>query len=202
VSFIYEGQLRNLTNGRGSNYLPVFSPDGTRIAFASNREGNNMEIYVMDADGTNVRRLTNHPAADVTPTWSPTGAQIAFTSDRGGQPQIYVMNADGSGLRRLTSESNADRATWAPAPYNEIAYAARTGPGYDIKVYELSTGTTRQLTFGEGSNESPAYSPTGRHLAFTSTRAGRVQIFTMGRDGRGVRQLTRDGNNQTPSWSK
>lgn len=202
VSFVYEGELRNLTNGRGSNYLPVFSPDGTRIAFASNREGNNMEIYVMNADGTNVRRLTNHPAADVTPTWSPTGAQIAFTSDRGGQPQIYVMNADGSGLRRLTSESNADRATWAPAPYNEIAYAARTGPGYDIKVYELSTGSTRQLTFGEGSNESPAYAPTGRHLAFTSTRAGRIQIFTMGRDGRGVRQLTRDGNNQTPSWSK
>jgi TolB protein len=60
---------------------------------------------------------------------------------------------------------------------------------------------TRQLTFGEGTNESPAYSPNGRHIAFSSTRAGRVQIFTIGRDGRGLHQGTREVNNQTPSWS-
>jgi TolB protein len=57
------------------------------------------------------------------------------------------------------------------------------------------------LTFGEGTNESPSYSPNGRHIAFTSTRAGRVQVFTLTRDGRDVRQITRDGNNFTPSWS-
>jgi TolB protein len=113
------------------------------------------------------------------------------------------MDADGSNQRRLTvNESEADRPTWSPVPFNEIAFAARTGPGFDIKVYEYSTGRTRQLTFGEGSNEGPAYAPGGRHLAFTSTRAGgRTQVFTMGRDGRGLRQLTREGNNQTPAWS-
>jgi TolB protein len=57
------------------------------------------------------------------------------------------------------------------------------------------------LTFSEGSNESPAYSPTGRHLAFQSSRSGLVQIFTIGRDGNGLRQITRSGNNQTPDWS-
>ena len=67
-----------------SNYMPVFSPDGTRIAFVSNRDGN-PEIYVMNRDGSNVRRLTNHPAGEMTPTWSPNGTQIAFTSDRAGQ---------------------------------------------------------------------------------------------------------------------
>jgi TolB protein len=201
VSLIYQGILENPSKGEGNNYLPVFSPDGARIAFMSTRDGN-PEIYVMDRGGSNVRRLTNHPAADGTPTWSPTGTQVAFTSDRTGQPQIYVMSADGSNLQRIsTSESYADRATWSPAPFNEIAFAARTGPGYDIKIYDLATGMTRQITFGEGSNESPAYAPNGRHLAFTSTRTGRANIFTIGRDGRGVRQVTRDGNNFTPSWS-
>jgi TolB protein len=203
VSRIYEGVLQNPTKGIGTNYLPVFSPDGKQIAFMSARDGN-PEIYVMNVDGSNVRRLTNHPAGDVTPTWSPSGSQIAFTSDRTGKPQIYVMSAvDGSNLRRLsTSESEADRPTWSPAPFNEIAFAARTsGSGFDIKVYELSSGTTRQVTFGEGSNESPAYSANGKHLAFTSTRSGRVQVYTIGRDGRDLRQITRDGANQTPAWS-
>ncbi len=62
---------------------------------------------------------------------------------------------------------------------------------------------TRQITFGQGSNESPAWAPNGRHLAFMSTRAGRAsQVFTVGRDGKDVRQVTRDGNNFTPHWSQ
>ncbi len=201
ISLIYQGLLQNPTKGQGSNFLPVYSPDGTRIAFMSNRDGN-PEIYVMNVDGSNVRRITNHPGGDASPTWSPSGTEIAFTSDRSGTPQIYVVGADGTNLRRITTgESYADRPTWSPAPFNEIAFAARTSSGFDIKVYTVSTGQTRQLTFGEGTNESPAFSPNGRHLAFTSTRAGRVQVFTMTRDGRDVRQITRDGNNWTPSWS-
>ena len=167
----------------------------------SNRDGNS-EIYVMNRDGSGVRRLTDNPAIDSTPTWSPTGTQVAFTSDRTGTPQIYVVGPDGSGLRRLTFESYADRATWSPAPYNEIAFAARTGPGFDIKILSLDEGVTRQITFGEGTNESPAWSPNGRHLAFVSSRAGRTQVFTVDRDGRNVRQVTRDGNNSTPNWSQ
>jgi TolB protein len=205
VSLIYQGVLENATKNIGSNFMPVFSPDGTKIAFVSNRDGNT-EIYVMNRDGSNLRRLTNHPAYESTPTWSPNGAQIAFTSDRSGKPQIYIMNsADGSNVRRLTvSESEADRATWSPATssFNEIAYAARTGGWFDIKIHDLATGTVRQITFGEGSNESPAYSPNGKHLAFTSTRAGGTQVFTIGRDGRGLKQITRSGNNQTPAWSQ
>src|SRR4051812_33583746 len=179
ISRIFQGILENPTKGRSeTNMQPVFSPDGTRIAFTSNRYDNNLEIYVMNVDGSGLRRLTNHPAADAVPTWSPNGAQIAFTSDRSGTPQIYIISStDGSGLRKISSESNADRATWSPAPYNEIAFAARTGPGYDIKVFDLSTGETHQLTFGEGSNESPSYSPNGRHIAFMSTRRNGSQIF-------------------------
>jgi TolB protein len=202
ISYLYQGVLQNPTKGVGTNYLPVFSPDGKQIAFMSGRDGNT-EIYVANIDGSNVRRLTNHPAYESTPTWSPSGSQIAFTSDRTGKAQIYIMNAaDGSNLRRLTTaESEADRPTWCSA-FDEIAFSARTSSsGFDIKVYDFSSGQTRQLTFGEGTNEGPAYSPNGRHLAFTSTRSGRVQVYSIGRDGKDLRQITRDGSNQTPAWS-
>jgi TolB protein len=202
IAMIYQGTQETPTNARGQNWLPAYSPDGTRIAFTSNRDGN-PELYVMNHDGSNVRRLTQHPAIDTTPTWSPSGTQIAFTSDRSGSPQIYIIGADGSGVRRMTTaESYADRPTWSPPPFNEIAFAGRTGPGYDIKVYDLASGQTKQITFGEGSNESPAYSPNGRHVAFVSTRGGRANVYTIGRDGQGLRQITRDGNNFTPSWSQ
>ena len=202
ISRIYEGTMSNPAKGTASaqNFLPMFSPDGRQIAFTSNRDGN-PEIYIMNVDGSGLRRLTNHPAIDVAPTWSPAGTQVAFTSDRGGVQSIYIVGVDGLNPRRVTFE-NSDRATWSPAPRNEIAYYARTGPGYDIKVLNLATNETRQLTFGEGTNESPAWAPNGRHLAFTSTRSGRAQIFTIDYDGQNIRQITRDGNNTYPHWSQ
>jgi TolB protein len=199
VSHIYQGLQDEVTKSAANNVTPAWSPDGTRIAFASTRDGN-FEIYVMNRDGSNVRRLTNNPSSDITPTWSPNGNQIAFTSDRGGEAAIYVMGADGVGVQRLTS-GYSDRATWSPAPFNEIAYAARTGPGNDIRIIDLATREVRQLTFGEGTNESPAFAPNGRHLAFMSTRSGKAQIFTVARTGKDLKQLTRAGNNYQPHWS-
>jgi TolB protein len=151
-----------------------------------------------------VRRLTNNlKIADSTPTWSPTGTHLAFTSDRSGAPQIWVMDTEGLNVRRLTfSDSGADRATWSPAPFNEIAYSAMNGPGIDIRIYDVATGQTRQLTNGEGSNESPAFAPNGRHLAFSSTRAGKKQIYTIARDGKQLTKITSAGNNTTPNWSR
>jgi TolB protein len=203
ISNIFQGTLVEVTQGPkvGENWLPAWSPDGSRVAFTSTRDGN-PEIYVANRDGSNIRRLTNHPGIDISPTWSPSGTQIAFTSDRTGTPQIWIVGADGLGLQRKTSESYCDKPTWSSPPYNEIAYASRTGPGFDIKVLELATGQTRQLTFGEGSNESPAFAPNGRHVVFTSTRAGKTHVFTMARDGKNVRQLTKAGNNEKPDWSK
>jgi TolB protein len=167
----------------------------------SPRDGN-PEIYVVNRDGSGLRRLTNHPENDVTPTWSPTGQQLAFTSDRTGNPNIWIMNADGSQQRQLTRESHADRSTWSPAPFNEIAYTAQSGGGFNIRVYDFSTGSTKTITDSIGTNEQPSFSPNGRHIAFSSTRAGKVQIFTIARDGNDLRQITRVGNNRYPNWSR
>ncbi len=214
ISNIFAGTMEELTKtapstdsktprASDSNFLPQWSPDGTRLCFMSNRDGN-PEIYVANRDGSNVRRITTHPAGDVSCTWSPSGTQIAFVSDRSGAPQLYIVGADGLGLTRLSvGESYVDRPTWSPPPYNEIAFAARTtSAGFDIKVFDFASGQVHALTFGEGTNESPAWAPNGRHLAFSSTRAGKWQIFTVGRDGKNVRQITRSGNNYQPAWSK
>jgi TolB protein len=186
------------------NLLSQWSPDGTRLAFMSNREGGgNSEIYIVNRDGSGLRRLTNHPGADSTPTWSPTGQQLAFTSDRSGSPQIYIVNLDGTGIQRIDCDSTwCDRATWSRAPLNEIAYASRSGGGFDIRIFDFQTRTSHTITDGIGSNESPAFSPNGRHLAFSSDRSGRQQVYTIARDGTGLRQITKAGTNRYPSWSE
>jgi TolB protein len=202
VSHIRIGKRETPANGdpKKQNYLPIWSPDGTKIAFTTNRDGN-PEIYVMNRDGTGVRRMTNHPGIDVSPTWSPTGGQLAWVSDRTGTARIYIMNVDGTGERVLISEE-CFRPTWSSGKFNEIAYAGRSGPGYDIKVYSFADGASRRITDGIGSNESPAFSPNGRHIAFTSTRNGKVQVYTIARDGNDLRQITREGNNKYPNWSQ
>jgi TolB protein len=201
LSFLATGERRTPANGdpQKQNYLAIWSPDGSRLAFTTNRDGN-PEIYVMNRDGSGLRRMTNHPAIDVSPTWSPSGNQLAWVSDRTGTGRIYMMNADGTGQRMLINEE-AYRPTWSSEPFNEIAYAAKSGPGYDIKVFSFQSGESRRITDGIGSNESPAFAPNGRHIAFTSTRNGKVQVYTIARDGNDLRQITREGNNKYPNWS-
>jgi len=203
ISLIRTGQRFTPANGSPDkqNYLAAWSPDGTKLAYTLST-GGNQEIYVMNKDGSGQRRLTTHPEIDTSPTWSPNGNQIAWVSGRTGNPQIYIMDADGTGQRKLTSEGWADRPTWSRAPFNEIAYAARTGAGFDIKIYSFANSETVRVTDGIGTNESPAFSPNGRHIAFVSTRNGKAQIFTIDRDGQHLRQITREGNNGFPNWSQ
>ncbi len=91
----------NLTNNAARDVFCAWSPDGTQIAFWSDRDGNG-EVYVMNADGSNPTNLTNDPGSDWWPVWSPDGTQIAFVSGRDGNREICVMNLDGSGMLQLT----------------------------------------------------------------------------------------------------
>ena len=106
--------LTNETTPNVANDQPVWSPDGTKIAFRSNRSGHS-DLYVMNADGSGVTRLTADTATEGRPAWSPDGTKIAFASNRDGDYEIYVMNADGSGVVRLTDNGAFDeRPAWAP----------------------------------------------------------------------------------------
>ena len=115
------GNLQRLTNNRNNDLLPVWSPDGKRIAFASDRKGNfeNFEIYVMDTDGRNPRNLTNNPDDDWDPSWSPDGERIAFMSERDGNAEIYVMAADGGNPQNLTNNPHGDGSpAWLNSPFS------------------------------------------------------------------------------------
>ncbi|MBK9121516.1 MAG: PD40 domain-containing protein [Chloroflexi bacterium] len=107
------------------NRNPVWSPDGTRIAFDSRTVENLFQIYVMRHDGTDVTQLTFTAQANVNPTWSPDGRQIMFYSRRDGLPerQLYVMNADGTNQRRVTvNESSDNDVAWAPIQTDPAAW--------------------------------------------------------------------------------
>ena len=102
--------LTRLTFGTASAWDPDWSPDGSRIAFVSDRSGTS-EIHVMNADGSGVKQLTNIQGA-LAPAWSPDGRRIAFTL---AGNIIYVMNADGSGLSRLSDPNASDHdPAWSP----------------------------------------------------------------------------------------
>ncbi|MCX6022029.1 MAG: hypothetical protein NTZ05_09935, partial [Chloroflexi bacterium] len=96
-----------LTQNSAIENSPAWSPDSKQIAFVSDRDGN-LEIYAMNADGTNQRRLTNEAAKDYSPAWSPDGKQILFVSERKGDREIYVMNADGGSPTNLTDNNSLD----------------------------------------------------------------------------------------------
>ena len=92
---------------------PTWSPDGNIIAFASDRDGD-LEIFVMNADGTEIRQLTDN-VVDSAPEGSPDGELIAFVSDRDGDLEIFVMNADGTAVRQLTDNDDTDTVPlWSP----------------------------------------------------------------------------------------
>ena len=116
------GNEQRLTDNRKNDWEPSWSPDGNRIAFASDRKGdlNNFEIYVMDADGGNQHKLTNHRAWDGDPSWSPNSERIVFWSKRDGNAEIYVMEADGGNLLNLTNNNRHfdTQPAWFNSPFS------------------------------------------------------------------------------------
>lgn len=196
------GQNRRLTSARGYDAEASYSPDGKTILFASNRSAyerqlsereqtlfnidpaSMIEIYRMNADGTEVTRLTNHLGYDGGPFFSPDGTQFCWRrfSEDGATAEIFTMPVAGGPEKQLTS---LGAMSWAPFFHPCGKYLIFTTNRHGFSNFELylvradGEGEPVRVTFTEGFDGLPVFLPDGEQIAWTSTRsdAGRSQIF-------------------------
>jgi uncharacterized protein YjdB len=146
-------QATKLTPDTTSASDPAFSPDGSRIAFVSLRDGN-AEVYVMNADGTGATRVTNDPQTDGHPSFTPDGQTVVFHSSRtAGKQQIWAVNADGSGTTQLTKDSVNSSPTVSPDGQT-IAYVSTRNKDGDIWLMNRDGSNPRQFTRSPQQRES------------------------------------------------
>ena len=190
---------------------PVQAGPGTtgKIAFASDRAGN-LDIWVMNADGTNPVQMTTDPLLERSPSWSPDGRKIVFTRGERAGSEIFVMNADGTGQpQQLTFNMVGEGSpTWSPDG-TKITYTRRdTFTNSEVYVMDADGTGVRNLTNDPAFDFEPDWSPNGKRIAFTSDRSGgdvrfeASAVHTMRPDGTQLRKLTDDNLEAfSPAWS-
>jgi Tol biopolymer transport system component len=156
---IESGEIIPLTEGGAASALASLSPDGTKIAFASDREGD-VEIYVMDRDGSNPTRLTDSMGFDGFPEWSPDGTKIAFITFRDENPEIYVMGTDGSNQINLTDNPAQDASgggfSWSPDG-SQILFDTDRDGNFEIYVMNADGTDPTNLTNHPATDLAPAW---------------------------------------------
>lgn len=159
---------------------PSWSPDGSKLAFVSERDGS-PDIWVMTSDGSDPVDLTQDEAKDHSPAWSPDGEWIAFASVRDSLYwELYLMRPDGSDVQRLTWWEDASdlSPTWSPDG-TRIAFASKRDGNWEIYMMDRDGGNLVRLTDHEADDTNPAWSPDGGRIAFASTRDGYPEIYVM-----------------------
>jgi TolB protein len=205
-----ELEVTNLTNHPAFDGRPKYSPDGRLIAFDSNRDGPT-EIYIMNADGTNVRRLT-FGGGSTGASWHPDGSQIAFQRQVPGFSfEVFKIFIDGTGETRLTMHVAEDSLpTWSPDG-TVIAFSSRRqDPAADVHLMDAFGNVFANVTNSPGEDSWPTWSPDGTQIGFHSRLDDPLgeEIYRIRPDGTGRTRLTFNtaptggpNNDLFPAWS-
>jgi len=196
---------RRLTFSQYDDDSPALSPDGSEIAFISNRDDPNpgacspdcfYQLYVINADGSGERKLIETEFSTLHPDWHPDGAEISFDTESNFRGNIYTVNADGSDLELLIEDGFW--ADWSPDG-TQIVFASQRDGNVELYLADADGGNQRRLTRNSRLDYFPDWSPDGRRIAFAvmEDRA----IYVMDVDGGNERRLTHEGNAENPSWS-
>ena len=195
------GKAEALSDRQATYLAPRVSPDGARVAVAMRSPDANEDIWVVDAARGTHTRLTSDPAVDTVPVWTPDGRRIAFSSQRGGGANsLYWMAADGSGTAEpLTKASTNQGATSWLADGTTLAFYD-AGGRYDIFTVKPPAAPV-QLFDTPSREDSPAFSPDGRWLAFSSDETTQPEIYVSPYPGSGGRIAISKGGGRSPRWS-
>ena len=194
-----------LVRREGMESHPAWSPDGTRIAFASEEPlAGDAKLYTVRADGSGLTQLTTGATEGRGPAWSPDGSRIAFVQLDASSATLAIMNSDGSGVTPVPGTQgiyNHAPPSWSPDG-TRLAFGRLISTAYAIwTVGPDGSGLTR-LTSGACGDFDPSWSPDGTKLAFVAcTGDGGGGIFIVDADGSNQRQLTVEPTDRSPSWS-
>ena len=215
--------LTQVTTHEANDFLPEWSPDGSRIAFTTARHrnshtaGGSGEIYLIDPNGSNETRVTDNGSFDRFTAWSPDGKRLLFLSsrDRRRGTMIYVMNVDGTDQTRVNIEFetrarswSVTSADWSPDG-NRIALSIlegfRDGRWVEqIYVMDADSDVPTPLTQGDWNHTNPKWSPDGSRIVFNGHYQESSPIMVMDADGSNMKRLTdSEGLNYAfaPTWS-
>lgn len=176
---------------------PVWSPDGTRIAFGR-KDGDNYSLWIMDADGGNLKRLENNDG--LSPCFITNNRILYYTSwDENGE--IFAADLDGNNKVQLTDNRFIDAKPKLSPDGRTIAFMTDRHGNFDIYTMNIDGSNETRLTTDESDDWAPRWSPDGNRLAFLSGRDGDFEIFIMNRDGSELTQITKnDYRDIQPDW--
>jgi TolB protein len=200
---------QNLSNNPAEDLGPDLSPDGSKVVFASDREGT-FHIYVMNIDGSGLTELTDEPVGDLFPRWSPDGRRIAFVRTA----SLMVMDSDGTNVRQVTEakqglaappcEGSATLGGWSPdgqqLTFDTIDPTRTVGQICTIKLDD--SGLTVVASEPPGNNVEPVWSPDGQWIAYRSIEDNNHEIYIVRPDGASRTNLSNDpALDIEPDWS-
>ncbi|MGE5377057.1 MAG: DPP IV N-terminal domain-containing protein [Bacteroidota bacterium] len=200
-------RMTRMTNNPASDTQGVWDPNMQRIAFTSNRNGQN-DIYIQNADGSNTINLTNNLADDQQPAWSSDGQWILFTSNRDGNYEIYEVRLSNLETHNLTNNPGSDsQPSWIRNRSKDLSgdyilFTSNRDGNNEIYRMKSDGSGAINLTNSPASDQMAKGSPDGSLVAFTSDRTGNQDVYSMQLDGQGLTDLTNNpASDFGPVWS-